>query len=194
MPTFTARDITQIAMFAALFAVLGLPSGIAIAGPVPITLQSLGWMLAGCLLGAWRGAAAMVVFNLLVLGGLPIAAGGRGGIGVFAGPSGGYLVGAVAGIFVTGWIAQRVGRRSVPGLILACVLGCIGLTYAVGVPWTGWRLGSMDLALVTNAVQYLPGDLIKAVVAAVVTGTVVRAYPPAENLAGPARPRDRTAA
>lgn len=181
MPRFGTRDLALVAMFAALLAVLGIPGGLSLFGPVPITLQSLGWMLTACLLGPWRAGLTMLVFNALLLAGLPIAAGGAGGFGVFAGPSGGYLIGAMIGMPVTGWLVQRWGRRNVAAVVLACVLGCIVVVYAVGIPWTAWRLGSGLLGVAQAAGQFLPGDLVKAVVAALITGTVVRAYPPIET-------------
>lgn len=187
MPRFGTRDLALVAMFAALLAVLGIPGGLSLFGPVPITLQSLGWMLTACLLGPWRAGLTMAVFNALVLAGLPIAAGGAGGFGVFAGPSGGYLIGAMIGMPVTGWLVQRWGRRNVAAVVLACVLGCIVVIYAVGIPWTAWRLGSGLLGVGQAALQFLPGDLVKAVVAALITGTVVRAYPPIETVV--AQPR-----
>ena len=60
--------------------------------PVPITLQTIGVLLAGGILGARLGAISQIVFLLLVATGLPLLSGGRGGIGVFVGPSAGYLL------------------------------------------------------------------------------------------------------
>ncbi|MEK8225165.1 biotin transporter BioY [Oerskovia sp. M15] len=69
----SASDAARIATFAALTAVLGMPGSIALFGnAVPITLQTLGIMLAGALLGAWRGALAMLTFLALVAAGLPL--------------------------------------------------------------------------------------------------------------------------
>lgn len=184
MPHLAARDLALVAMFTALIAVLGMPGGLTFLGSVPVTLQSFGWMLTACLLGPWRAALTMVVFNLLLVAGLPIAAGGKGGLGVLTGPSGGYLVGAMFGMFVTGWLAQQVHRRrsngaaQLIGLFGACVIGCMVVIYLVGVPWTAWRLGSGLLGVAQAAGQFLPGDLVKAALAAAVTAAVVRAYPP----------------
>ena len=96
------RELMYVTMFAAIMGVLGLLPPIMLAfTPVPITLQSLGVMLSGSVLGARLGpkyaALSQLVFMLLVAIGLPLLSGGRGGIGVFFGPSGGYLLGYVAG-------------------------------------------------------------------------------------------------
>src|SRR3954453_2501795 len=108
----TARDLAQIAIFAALIAALGLPGTITV-GPtgVPITLQTLGVMLAGGILGARKGTLAVAVFLLLMTAGLPLLAGGRGGLGVWAGPSAGYLVGFLAGAWVIGILTARILPR-----------------------------------------------------------------------------------
>ncbi len=107
------RDLVLIALFAAIIVVLGLIPPITLGFiPVPITAQSMGVMLAGCILGAKRGAFAFLLFILLVAIGLPVLSGGRGGLAVFAGPSGGFILGWVVAAFVTGLIAAalRPGR------------------------------------------------------------------------------------
>ena len=106
------RDIVLVALFAAIIVVLGMLPPITFGFiPVPITAQSLGVMLAGCILGAKRGAAACLLVVLLVAIGLPVLSGGRGGLAVFAGPTAGYLVGWIAGAFVTGLIAFAICGR-----------------------------------------------------------------------------------
>ena len=71
------RSLTHIALFAALIAVLGLVPKIDLAAGVPITAQSLGIMLCGTVLGAKRGALAVLLFLALVAAGLPLLSGGR---------------------------------------------------------------------------------------------------------------------
>src|ERR1035437_7655718 len=94
----SSRDLALVASFAALIAVLGLPGGVPVFGnAVPVTLQSMGIMLAGSILGWKRGALSVLVLLVLVAAGLPLLSGGRGGLGVFAGPSFGYLIGWVLG-------------------------------------------------------------------------------------------------
>jgi biotin transport system substrate-specific component len=118
------RDGARIAVFAAIIAVLGLP------GAVPITAQTLGVMLAGVILGPWRGAAAVVVFEVLVAVGLPLLSGGRGGLGVFVGPSVGYLIGWIIGAFVIGLIVRADRRRPTWWrTALGCVVGGIVVVY-----------------------------------------------------------------
>ena len=173
-----ATDIARIAVFAAIVAVLGLPGGFTVLGAVPITAQTLGVMLAGAILGPWRGALSMLVFLALVAIGLPLLSGGRGGIGVFAGPSAGYLAGWVVGAFVIGAIVHARGRRlSWLRTSVGVIVGGIVVVYAIGIPVQAvvTRLPLAETAL--QSLVFLPGDLIKAVIAVTITMTLARAYP-----------------
>ena len=99
-----ARSMAQVSLFAALMAVMGLIPKIDLPLGVPITIQSLGVMLAGVMLGPWRGLQSMALFLAAVAVGLPLLSGGRGGIGVFMAPSAGYLIGYMLAAAVTGAI------------------------------------------------------------------------------------------
>ena len=85
------RHLAYAAEFAAL---IGLASFFVIPiGPVPITLQVLLIAFAGLFLGSRTAVLAVALYLLAGLVGLPIFAGGKAGLGVLLGPSGGYLVG-----------------------------------------------------------------------------------------------------
>ncbi len=188
-----ARDLALVATFAALIAALGLPGMINIPGnPVPITLQTLGVMLAGAVLGARRGALAVLTFLALVAAGLPLLAGGRGGLAVFVGASAGYLVGWVLGAFVIGWLVQRrLPSYSLWWGGLSNVVGGIVIVYAIGIPVTAAVLGTTGLvATAIAATAYLPGDILKVVIATSVAAAVHRAVPDIT----PARRPEREAA
>lgn len=176
----TASDLALIAVFAGLIAALGAAPPIYAFGlAVPITLQSMGVMLAGSILGSRRGALAVLLFLGLVALGLPLLSGGRGGLGVFAGPSAGYLIGFPLGAWVIGKLHELLGDRySLLGGLVANVVGGIVVVYLVGIPVQAWRLSTSTLVSVfLSSVVFLPGDLAKAVVSAVVTRGVRRAYP-----------------
>lgn len=178
------RDIVLIALFAAIIVVLGLLPPITLGFiPVPITAQSLGVMLAGCILGAKRGATAVLLVLLLVAIGLPVLSGGRGGLAVFAGPTAGYLVGWVFGAFVCGLIAERLVREEQPELsqflsfLAAAVIGGIGVVYLFGMPWLAYMSGKAFFETAAAALVFLPGDLIKAFVAMLAGRAVLAGYP-----------------
>jgi biotin transport system substrate-specific component len=173
------RDLGLIALFAALIAALGFVA-VPVAGiAVPVILQNLGVFLAGTILGARRGTLTIVTFLALVAAGLPLLSGGRGGIGVFITPSLGYLLGWVIGAFVIGLITDKIraGKRYFPKVLTAVLLGgvlVIDLFGALVSPlFTGLDLG---VTLIGSAV-FLPGDILKAVLAALVATAVHRAYP-----------------
>lgn len=171
----SARDIARIAVFAALTAAMGLVGSITVAGGVPITLQSLGVMLAGAVLGPWRGAASMGLLMLGVAIGLPLLAGGRGGIGVFVSPTAGYLMGYVVAPIVIGLI---VGSRPTWWRVaLGCLIGGIFAVYLFGIPGQAWLTELSIGETVIISLAFLPGDLTKMVVATLITMGLYRAYP-----------------
>lgn len=173
----TTRDIVLIALFAALTAALGLFPPIYVFA-VPITAQTLGVMLAGSVLGSKRGGLAMLLFLVLVAVGAPILAGGRGGFGIFASPSGGFLLSWPIAAFVIGFLTERAWPRLNYGI--AAVINAFGgivVVYVVGIPWLA-AAAEMDLAKAAGAsAAFIPGDLVKVAIAAFVAVTVKRAYP-----------------
>jgi len=172
------RNLILIALFAALIAVLGLIPSVTLISGVPISAQSLGVMLAGTILGARRGALAALLVVFLVALGLPLLAGGRGGIGVFAGPTVGFLLGWVPAAFVTGLIVERT--RFLPlavGAAIAAAIGGIVVLYIPGIIGMAIVL-KKDLATATGfALPFVPGDCIKAVLAGLATAALLRARP-----------------
>lgn len=175
----TTKDIAYVALFAALTAALALFPPITIpAINVPVTAQTLGVMLAGSILGARRGGLSMLLFLGLVAAGLPVLAGGRGGLSVFAGPTAGFLVAWPLAAFVVGALVERVWRRlTVVTAFLANLVGGIAVIYALGIAWLVAGFGVDPVAATTGSAAFIPGDLIKAGVAAAVAVTVKRAYP-----------------
>jgi len=189
----SSRDLALVASFAALIAVLGLPGSINLLGnSVPITLQTLGVMLAGSILGWKRGALSVVVLLVLVAAGLPLLPGGRGGLAVFAGPTAGYLFGWVLGAAVIGWLVER--RLPAYPLWwggLANVVGGIGAVYLVGIPVLAAVTSTSLWLAATGSLAFLPGDAIKVVIATAVASAVHRGYPGITAAGGP-RKSDRS--
>jgi biotin transport system substrate-specific component len=175
----SSRDLALVASFAALIAVLGLPGGIQVFGnAVPVTLQTLGIMLAGSILGWKRASLSVLVLLVLVAAGLPLLSGGRGGLAVFVGPSAGYLVGWVLGAAVIGWLVQtRLPAYPMWWGALANVAGGIAAVYLVGILVQAAVTGTSVLAAATLSLVFLPGDALKVVIATAVASAVHRGYP-----------------
>ncbi|MCC3279303.1 biotin transporter BioY [Arthrobacter sp. zg-Y40] len=174
-------DLSLIAVFAALTAAFSVLPGIPLGSGVPITLQTLAVILTGILLGPGRGAAAIGLFLLAGLAGLPVFSGFRGGLGVLAGPSAGYLLSfplaaAVAGV-LAGIVLRRANRARFPLLFAAGLAtsflvvhpaGVAGLMVNAHLPFSG--------ALVAD-IAFWPGDVLKNMLAAAVAVSVFRAFP-----------------
>lgn len=172
------RDIVFIALFAALIAALGFIPPLMLGFGVPITAQSLGVMLCGTVLGSKRGALAVLLFLVLVLVGLPILSGGRGGIGLLATPSAGFLLAWPVAAFVIGSIVERV--RSIPMTIIATLASIVGgvlVLYAFGILGMSVNLGKPIPEAAMLVLAFIPGDLVKAVIAGLITGALLKARP-----------------
>lgn len=174
-----ARDIVYIALFAALTAALALfpPINLPVVG-VPITAQSMGVMLAGALAGAKRGGLALLLFIVLVAIGLPVLAGGRGGFGILLGPSGGFLLSWPIAAFVIGWLFDRHGGNpAFPLAIAYLAAGGIAIIYLAGIPWIAFTAKIPLAKAFVGSMPFIPGDLVKVVLTAVITLGVRKAYP-----------------
>jgi biotin transport system substrate-specific component len=173
------RDLAYIALFAAIVAVLGLLPPVPVPGiPVPITAQTLGVMLAGSVLGAKRGGLALLVFLAVVAMGAPVLSGGRGGLGVFVGPTAGYLYSWPVAAFVIGALTQLFWRRfNLAWALIANLVGGVVVIYAIGIPFTSLYADIPLSTSFTGALAFIPGDVVKAVAASVVAVAVRRAYP-----------------
>lgn len=152
------KRMVYAALMAALTAV-GAYIAIPI-GPVPIVLQNLFVMLTGLLLGGRWGVISIGVYLVAGAVGLPVFAGGTGGVGKFVGPTGGYLLGYVPAVYLIGMISEK-GRGRVIVDVLAMVAGS-AIVYAFGVPWLKVITGmSLSKAMAVGMLPFLIGDIIK---------------------------------
>ncbi|WP_191563062.1 biotin transporter BioY [Janibacter melonis] len=176
----TTVDLALVASLAALVAVCSILPAINVSTFAPITLQTFGVLLAGAVLGARRGVLAVLLWMAVGAIGMPVFAGGKAGLGVFAGPTGGYLVGMVLAVATCGLLVERLARRGratqpvlvaaagIPALVVLHVLGIVGLHLRADLSWSA--AGAVD-------VVFVPGDLVKLVATALVAAAVHRAFP-----------------
>jgi biotin transport system substrate-specific component len=177
------KDSNQLRMivFASLLAAL-ITAGAYIAvpiGPVPIVMQNMFVFLAGLLLGSRWGLASVAVYLLAGACGLPVFAGGMGGIGRLVGPTGGYLIGYLPAVFLVGFISEKAAGR-IGYDVLAMICGTI-ILYACGVSWLKILTGmTWSKVLAVGMLPFLIGDALKIVAAAL----IAKALRPVIRVAG----------
>lgn len=178
-PTSTTQDFVLICLFAALMAALALIPALYLPFiAAPITAQSLGPMLAGGILGAKRGFLSQALFLLLVAIGLPLLAAGRGGLGVFAGPTVGYLISWPIAAFMIGLLIESLWHKlNFIKAFLICIVGGIGVVYLIGMPVLSVKMGVPFVNTLIGSLIYIPGDLVKVVIATLAIITIKKSYP-----------------
>lgn len=175
--------LVYAAMFAAVVAALGLVPPIPVPGtPVSITAQTLGVMLAGGLLGARLGGLSLLVFIGLIMAGAPVLAGFRGGIDELVGPSAGYILSWPVAALVIGYLVEKSwSNLKFWKVFLFNLVGGIILVYAAGIPVTAFVLDLSIPATALTAIAYIPGDMIKAIIAAYVVVKMKKRNPVLTN-------------
>lgn len=159
------------AMFAALL-IVATQFSIPI-GPVPVTMQPFVVMLAGLVLGAAWGAASVGIWALLGLAGFPVFAGGKAGIAVLVGPTGGFVVGFIFCAFLIGRLTDhrqiqlRTSLAAVfSGLIMAYVIGLAGFLF--NMHYFLHKQITLQESLALAVFPFLPWDVVKAVLASII--------------------------
>lgn len=131
--------------------------------PVPITGQTLGVLLAGTALGWRRAGAALVLYAVAGLAGVPWFADHQSG---YVGASFGYVLGFIAAAMLCGYLAGRGADRSVLRSVPAMIAGEV-LIYAFGVTWLALDLHlSASQAISEGFTPFVIGDALKAAIAA----------------------------
>lgn len=163
----STRRLVLIALITAItciFAPLAVPIPVS---PVPISLTNLVILISVYILGWKDSTISFLAYLLLGAVGLPVFSGFSGGLGKLAGPTGGYLIGfifmaIIAGLFVEHFPENRV--LIVIGMVLATAI-----TYTFGTAWLAFQLDqSFAAALSIGVIPYLPGDIIKIIIAIIV--------------------------
>ncbi|WP_300640522.1 biotin transporter BioY [Nocardioides sp.] len=175
-------DLALVASFAALISALAYVGAIPVGGAgVPITLQTLGVMLAGCLLGPVRGFLAVALYLALGAAGLPVFAEHSSGLGTFTQPSAGYLlsfpVAALVGGLMVKYVAGERGKTRALVVFVCSLAGSVLVIHPAGI--VGLML-TLDMSLAEAFkidVIYWVGDLLKTTVVALIAAEVHRAFP-----------------
>lgn len=134
--------------------------------PVPITMQTLAVTLIGALYG-WRlGMLTVVIWLLLGAAGLPVFAGGSGGVSHLTGPTGGYLIAFPFGAAATGALVARGWNADRFGLAFAAILAGSLVCLTVGAVWLAAKIG-LSTAFTKGFAPFLIGAVIKSILGAV---------------------------
>lgn len=163
-------DIVYIAVFAVIMAIC---SWISIPAAVPFTLQTFGVFIAVGVLGGKRGSLSVLVFILLGAIGIPVFANFSGGIGVLAGPTGGYIIGFLFSALLMWAMEKLPGKKSVMQIV-SMIAGLI-VCYAFGTVWFVIVYGRMNgpigftAALASCVVPFIIPDIIKIALAYVLS-------------------------
>lgn len=163
---FNIRSMVFMAIFAALICVAA-PYAIPMPGLVPISLGTFAIYLTGAMLGGKRGAVAVCVYILLGTVGLPVFTGFAGGFAKLLGPTGGYIVGYIPLVLLTGIFSDMPSKKhwTMP---VGMVLGT-AVMYAFGTVWFMIMNGSpLGAALMGCVVPFLIGDTIKIALSTVI--------------------------
>lgn len=124
------RDLVIIALFAVLMAVC---AWISIPTAIPFTMQTFAVFFALNFLGGKKGTAAVCVYLLLGIIGLPVYANGTTGIGVILGNTGGYMIGWIfSGLTV--WLLEKLFGRNLWVQVVSMLAGLL-VCYALGTAW-----------------------------------------------------------
>lgn len=168
-----SKKLILCGLFAALTAICSMISIPLPFTPVPVNLATLAVFLAGGLLGAKYGMISQLVYVLLGTIGLPVFHSFTGGLGILTGPTGGYIVGYIAGAFITGFIAEKLltatekGKLQYVILCFACLMGLLAC-YALGTLWFMKVTGSnLVTAFIACILPFLVGDAVKILGASV---------------------------
>ncbi len=171
----STKELVFTALMAAIICILGLVPPVPLPiMPVPIVLQNIGIFLAGIMLGRKLGTLSVVVFLLLAAVGLPVLSGGRGGIGVFAGPSAGFLFLYPVVAFFIGWIRDKYLHKVnfIKLLVATIIIGVLGLDI-LGTIIMGFIINIPISKSIVLSLTFMPGDIVKAIIASLIGVTLL---------------------
>lgn len=158
------RHMTLVGLMTAVICILGPLAVTLPVSPVPISLGTLAIYLAVSVLGMKLSAASVVIYILLGLVGVPVFTNFTAGPGKLLGPTGGYILGYTFLALICGAFVERLFRRPV-----LCFLGMLlgtGVFYAFGTVWLKFQMNvTFPQAFVLGVLYYIPGDLVKIILA-----------------------------
>lgn len=183
----TTNTVTQIALFSALQCVISPFALMLPFSPVPISLATLMLYLSAYILGKKNAVISCGIYLLIGLVGMPVFSGFTGGLGKVLGPTGGYMLGYLFLVYISGWFAEKWSGSS--GKIatdrsrkhycnylmqgLGMFLGTV-VCYLFGSLWLSFQSGTeFREAFSIGVIPFIPGDVVKIFIG-VMAGNVIR--------------------
>ncbi|MBD5544199.1 MAG: biotin transporter BioY [Lachnospiraceae bacterium] len=167
------KSLALIGVMAAVTCIMG-PLSIPLPfSPVPISLTNLAVYVSIYILGMKKGSISYIIYMLIGLVGLPVFSSFTGGPGKLLGPTGGYLIGflfmaVIGGLFIDKW------PDNICLDLLGMVIGTL-VMYVFGTVWLAYQAGlSFQNALIAGVIPFIPGDLAKIIIAALIAPKIVK--------------------
>lgn len=160
-------ELTMAALFAALTGIAAqfqIPIEM-----VPVSLQTLFVLCTGGILGR-KGAISMIIYLFMGIVGMPVFAGGKGGIGVMMGPTGGYVIGFIFAAYTAGFLIEKKKNMLISMIVASFVI------YIFGLPWLCLFVGSIEKAFLIGMLPFIIGDIAKSFGAYLTTKEVRKYY------------------
>lgn len=161
-----SNGVRQVALILGGTAVLAASSYVSIPmQPVPVSLQTFAVLVVGALYG-WRlGGLTVLAWLLEAALGMPVLAGGKGGLAPFFGPTAGYLLAFPLAAMLMGWLAARGGDGAHPLRAFWAMLLCTTLILLMGGTWLGAMIGAAK-GWQLGVLPFLVGDVVKSALGA----------------------------
>jgi biotin transport system substrate-specific component len=161
------KGLVYAALFGALtaagaFIVIPLP-------PVPITAQTFFLNVSAILLGGQLGAVSQFIYVMLGVVGIPVFAGGKAGLGVIFGPTGGYLLGFIIAAFVIGMVNRTKKSAGIFWNIFSMLIGMLIIYFLGSLQLSLVAKMSFHKALAIGVLPFIPGDVIKILLAGIIS-------------------------
>ncbi|MBT7118769.1 MAG: biotin transporter BioY [Candidatus Marinimicrobia bacterium] len=138
--------------------------------PIPISAQTIGVILVGGLLGARRGAMAVLTYLMEGAIGLPVFAQMKAGAHVLVGPTAGYLWGFVFAAFLIGYLAEKGWTVKPTSSFFSC-FAATTLILVLGTLYLAAFSVGFNEALIMGFYPFLVGDVVKSsICAGLITG------------------------
>lgn len=161
---FTTKNLTFVGLLTAVICILAPWSFNIPISPVPISLSTLGIYLAISILGMKLGTLSVLIYILLGLAGVPVFANFTAGAGKLMGPTGGYIIGYLFMALIFGFFVDKF-KNHLPMVLFGALAGT-AVCYLFGTVWLAIQLKlSFMAALFAGVIPYIPGDLVKLLIA-----------------------------